>query len=268
MPYLPKIARADLHFWEEPCISGTLGSGTIFFSGCTLRCVYCQNYSISHKNNGKVISIQELADIMRELEQRGAHNINFVNPTHYFHIIKEALKIYKPQIPLVCNSSGYELEENIKEDIFDIYLFDLKYVSSEKSLKYSGVADYFSVASKAIAAAYKLKGKPIIDSDGIMQSGVIVRHLVLPMSTKEALAVIDWFCVNTPDAYLSIMSQYIPMGKAEQYPEISRKITKREYEKVLNHLYSKDVKNIYIQDRLSSDTKYIPDFNLMGEKLC
>lgn len=262
MPYLPKIARADLHFWEEPCISGKKGSGTIFFSGCTLRCVYCQNFEISHKGSGKIITVEELANIMRKLEQRGAHNINFVNPTHYFHIIKEALKIYKPLIPLVCNSSGYELESNIKEDIFDIYLFDLKYVSSQKSLKYSGVADYFDVASKAITMAYKLKGTPKIDSNGIMQSGVIVRHLVLPLSTNEAISVIDWFCENTPDAYLSIMSQYVPCGNAEKYKEINRKITKREYEKVLNYLCSKDIKNIYIQDRLSSDTKFIPDFNL------
>lgn len=262
MPYLPKIARADLHFWEEPCISGKNGSGTIFFSGCTLRCVYCQNFEISHKGNGKIITVEELADIMRKLEQRGAHNINFVNPTHYFHIIKEALKIYKPKIPLVCNSSGYELESNIKEDIFDIYLFDLKYVSGKKSLKYSGVADYFDVASKAITTAYKLKGAPKIDSNGIMHSGVIIRHLVLPLSTNEAISVIDWFCENTQDAYLSIMAQYVPCGNAEKHKEINRKITKREYEKVLDYLCSKDIKNIYIQDRISSDTKFIPDFNL------
>lgn len=266
MPYLPKVARADLHFWEEPCISGKNGSGTIFFSGCNLRCVYCQNFEISHKNSGKIISVEELADIMRVLEEKGAHNINFVNPTHYFHIIKEALKIYKPKIPLVCNSSGYELTDNINQDVFDIYLFDLKYVSSDKSLKYSGVADYFSVASKAISAAYKLKGEPVINKDGIMQSGVIVRHLVLPMSTNETLKVIDWFCDNTQDAYLSIMAQYIPCGDAEKYKEINRKITKREYEKVLNYLYTKDIKNIYIQDRLSADPKFIPDFS--GGRVC
>lgn len=266
MPYLPKVSLYDLHFWEEPCISGKNGSGTIFFSGCTLRCVYCQNYEISHKGNGKVISVEALANIMRELESRGAHNINFVNPTHYFHIIKEALKIYRPKIPLVCNSSGYELESNVKEDIFDIYLFDLKYVSSDKSLKYSGVADYFEVATNAITAAYKLKGAPKIDNNGIMQSGVIVRHLVLPLSTNEAISVIDWFCDNTPGAYLSIMAQYLPCGNAAKYKEINRKITKREYEKVLNYLYNKDIKNVYIQDKLSADQKFIPDFN--GGKVC
>lgn len=266
MPYLPKIARTDLHFWEEPCISGTQGSGTIFFSGCTLRCVYCQNFKISHKNEGVIVTVEKLADIMRELEQRGAHNINFVNPTHYFHIIKDAISIYKPKIPLVCNSSGYELIDNINQDIFDIYLFDLKYVSSDKALKYSGAADYFSYATNAITAAYKLKGSAVLDKNGIMQSGVIVRHLVLPLSTNEAIAVIDWFCENTPDAYLSIMAQYIPCGNAERYKEINRKITKREYEKVLNYLYTKDVKNIYIQDRLSADPKFIPDFN--GGEVC
>ncbi|MBQ2746378.1 MAG: radical SAM protein [Clostridia bacterium] len=266
MPYLPKVARADLHFWEEPCISGTNGSGTIFFSGCTLRCVYCQNFEISHKNSGEIISVERLAEIMRELEQKGAHNINFVNPTHYFHIIKQALDIYRPHIPLVCNSSGYELAQNINEDIFDIYLFDLKYISSDKALKYSGVADYFEVASKAITAAYKLKGAPKLDKNGIMQSGVIVRHLVLPLSTNEAIGVIDWFCDNTPEAILSVMAQYLPCGNAAKYKEINRKITKREYEKVLNYLYTKDIKNIYIQERQSADKKFIPDFN--GGKLC
>ena len=145
-------------------------------------------------------------------------------------------------------------------------MFDLKYISREKSLKYSGVADYFELASKAIAAAYKLKGEPKFDKNGIMQSGVIVRHLVLPLSTNEAIGVIDWFCDNTPDAVLSVMAQYLPCGNAQNYKEINRKITNREYEKVLNHLYTKEIKYVYIQDRLSSDKKFIPDFN--GGKIC
>ncbi len=262
MPLLPKIARADLHFWEEPCISGKNGSGTVFFSGCSLRCVYCQNYDISHLGGGELKSIEDLAEIMRELENRGAHNINFVNPTHYIWAIRAALDIYKPTIPLVYNSGGYDLESVIKEDIFDIYLLDLKYVSSEKSLRYSGVKDYFQYASNAIKTAYKLKGKPIFNEDGIMQSGVIVRHLVLPQNTNEALKVIDWVAANVPNAHLSLMAQYLPCGKAEQYSEINRRITRREYDKVLDYVCSKNTENVYIQDRLSAKKEYIPTFNL------
>ena len=260
MPANPKIARADLHFWEEPCISGQNGSGTIFFSGCSLACVYCQNYEISHQNKGRVITVEQLADIMRELENKGAHNINFVNPTHYFEAIKNALKIYKPNIPLVYNSGGYDRAENIKEDIFDIYLMDLKYVSPDKAERYSLAADYFEFASSAIKTAYKQK-KIVIDKNGIMQSGVIVRHLVLPLATREAMAVIDWVSENTPDAYFSLMAQYVPYGKAHEFKELNRKITKREYEKVLEHLYTKPLNNVFIQDYSSSDKKYIPDFN-------
>ena len=260
MPANPKIARADLHFWEEPCISGQNGSGTIFFSGCSLSCVYCQNYEISHQNKGRVITVEQLADIMRELENRGAHNINFVNPTHYFEAIKNALKIYKPGIPLVYNSGGYDRVENIKEDIFDIYLMDLKYVFPDKSGKYSLATDYFEFASSAIKAAYKQK-KTVIDENGIMKSGVIVRHLVLPLATREAMAVIDWVSENTPDAYFSLMAQYVPYGKAHEFKELNRKITRREYEKVLEHLYTKPLNNVFIQDYSSSDKKYIPDFN-------
>lgn len=262
MPYFPKIARADLHFWEEPCISGTNGSGTIFFSGCSLGCVYCQNYEISHGGSGKIITAARLAEIMRELEERKAHNINFVNPTHYFSAIKDALKIYRPGIPLVYNSGGYDKKENIEEDIFDIYLMDLKYVSPEKSLKYSFAKDYFEYAAAAIKAAYLLKGEPIMDKNGIMQSGLIIRHLVLPLSTKETLAVIDFVKENTPNAYLSLMAQYMPCCKAENFKEINRKITAREYEKVVDYCINSGLKNVFIQERSSSDKNYVPDFNI------
>ncbi len=261
MPIYPKIARADLHFWEEPCISGQNGSGTIFFSGCSLSCVYCQNYEISHNGKGQVITPSELAEIFRELEQKGAHNINFVNPTHYVLAIKEALKIYKPKIPLVFNSGGYDLEETINEDIFDIYLFDLKYVSAEKSLKYSAAADYFEFASKAILAAYRLKARPIF-KNGIMQSGLIVRHLVLPMNTNETIGVIDWVSENIPDVHFSLMAQYIPCGKAENYSEINRRITQREYDKVVDYICGNNMPNVYIQSRRSAKEYYIPKFDL------
>ncbi len=260
MPSSPKIARSELHFWEEPCISGKNGSGTIFFSGCSMRCVYCQNYEISHKNGGEVITVERLSEIMRELESKGAHNINFVNPTHYFNTIRQALEIYRPNIPLVYNSGGYDKCENIEEDIFDIYLIDLKYVSSEKSLKYSGVADYFDVAQKAVKAAYKLKNNPVIGNGGIMQSGLIIRHLVLPLSTGEAIKVIDFVKANTPNAYLSLMAQYTPMCRANEYKELNRKITAREYNKVFDYAINSGIENLYIQELSSAKEIYVPKF--------
>lgn len=264
MPLFPVVARAQLHFGEEPCISGTRGSGTVFFSGCSLKCVYCQNYEISHNNKGTIITPNRLAEIFRELEEKGAHNINLVNPTHFIWSIKEALSIYRPKIPIVYNSGGYDLPEIINENIFDIYLMDLKYVSDEKSLKYSKAEDYFKYAQMSIKAAYSLCGKPVFDSEGIMQKGLIIRHLCLPLATNEAIKVIDWACDNTKDAYLSIMSQYFPTGKANEYKEINRKITKREYEKVLSYVIEKELKNVYIQELSSADKAYVPEFNLGG----
>lgn len=261
MPLYPKIARAELHFWEEPCISGKNGSGTIFFSGCSLRCAYCQNYDISHKNGGILKTPEELANIMRELENKDAHNINFVNPTHYIWAIEEALEIYKPSVPLVYNSGGYDNASVIEKDIFDIYLMDLKYLSSDISKKYSAAEDYFEKASEAIKAAYKLKGEPRFEN-GIMQSGLIIRHLVLPMNTREAIKVIDWVNDNTPNAYFSLMAQYIPSGKAKDFSEINRRITKREYDKVVDYICGKNIPNVYIQSRESAKECYVPDFNL------
>ncbi len=260
MPLYPVVARYMLHFGEEPSISGQQGSGTVFFSSCSLNCVFCQNEEISHKRKGERITPERLAEIFKELEDMGAHNINLVNPTHFIWAIKEALNIYHPKIPLVYNSSGYDNFEIIKENIFDIYLMDLKYISGEKSLKYSGAYDYFEKAEKAIKAAYSLTGKPKFNKSGIMQKGLIVRHLVLPLATKEAIKVIDWFNDNTPNAVLSIMSQYVPLARAKDFPEINRKITNREYEKVINYVMGKNLENVYIQERNSATTELIPDF--------
>ncbi len=264
MPLFPVVARAALHFGEEPCISGKNGSGTIFFSGCPLSCVYCQNYEISHLKKGVLITPQRLSEIFRELEQKGAHNINLVNPTHFIWAIKEALSIYRPKIPLVYNSGGYDLPQVIKEDIFDIYLMDLKYISDEKALKYSKAENYFEYAEKSIKTAYKLCSESVFDSQGIMQKGLIIRHLCLPLATNEAIRVIDWVSENTPKAYLSIMSQYFPTGKAEQYSEINRKITKREYEKVLSYVMEKNLENVFVQERSSADKTYVPEFDFEG----
>ena len=261
MPLRPKIARADLHFWEEPCISGKNGSGTVFFSGCTLSCVYCQNYDISHKCNGKEITVEELAEIFKELENKGAHNINLVTPTHYALAIKEALKIYKPQIPIVYNSSGYERVEALKmlEGLVDIFLLDLKYLNRDRALKYSSALDYPEYAKNAILEA--CRQQPACEfKDGIMQKGVIIRHLLLPQGTREAMAVFDWIRENASGAYFSIMSQYIPMGNAENFKEINRKITKREYEKVIDYICGFDFPKVYMQEKSSADKKFIPDF--------
>ena len=259
-----KLARAGLHFGEEPCNSGTNGSGTIFFSGCPLKCVYCQNYNISHECFGEYIDNEKFIDIMKSLEDKGAHNINFVTPTHYFKQIEEIIKTYKPEIPLVYNSSGYERLENIEKDLFDVYLFDLKYFSREKSERYSGCKDYFEVASNAIKKAVEIVGKPIFDESGILKRGVVVRHLMLPSSTQDSIQIIEWLNSNTPEIIFSLMSQYVPMFKADKFNEINRKITKREYNKVLEHCYNYEFSEIYIQDLSSATKDFIPSFDLSG----
>ena len=263
MPLRVKIARADLHFWEEPSISGQNGSGTVFFSGCNLACCYCQNFDVSHKCNGKEITVEGLAEIFKMLENKEANNINLVTPTHYAWAIKQALDIYKPKIPIVYNSSGYETVETLKmlQGYIDIFLLDLKYLSEDRALKYSCAKDYPEYAKAAILEAYRQS--PFCEfEDGIMKKGVIIRHLLLPQGTKEAMAVFDWVRDNTPNAYFSIMSQYIPMGEAERFKEINRKVTKREYEKVLDYICSFDFTNVYIQEKSSADKQFIPDFNL------
>ena len=265
MPLLPTVARADLHFWEEPPISGKNGSGTVFFSGCSLSCVYCQNAKISHSNYGKQISVNRLAEIFKELEQKGAHNINLVSPTHYVNTIIEALSIYRPDIPIVYNSSGYEDINTLKmlEEYVDIYLFDLKYLSSDRALLYSGAADYPEVAKNAISEGYRQKGSAVF-KNGIMKSGVIVRHLLLPQGTEEAKNVFLWVKENVPDAYFSFMSQYVPMGRAKDMTTINRPITKREYEKVVTFILESGFENCYIQELSSATEDYIPNFDLLG----
>ncbi len=265
MPMLPKVARADLHFWEEPVISGKNGSGTVFFSGCSLNCVYCQNYEISQGKKGKIISYKALAEIFKELEKKGAHNINLVNPTHYAMAIKNALDIYKPNIPIVYNSSGYDSIDTLKvlENYIDIFLLDLKYLSNDRAFLYSGANDYPETAKQTVNEALRQQPKCII-KNGIMQRGVIIRHLILPQGTSEAIAVFDWVRENAANAYFSIMSQYTPCHKAKDMPIINRKITNREYEKVLNHIMQFDVQNVFIQDKSSATENYIPEFDLKG----
>lgn len=266
MPYSIKLARAALHFWEEPSISGKNGSGTVFFSGCPLRCVFCQNADISTKNKGKAISINELAEIFKKLEQQGAHNINLVTPTHYAPQIIEALNVYKPKVPIVYNTGGYETVETIKllKDYVDIYLFDFKYIDPNKAKLYSNAETYPEVCKSALLEAYLQQSECMFDQKGIMQKGVIVRHLLLPAATNDAISIFDWVKQNTPNACFSLMSQYIPLEKAKDMPVINRKITDREYNKVVEYVLNSGFENCYIQEKSSASEKFIPDFDFTG----
>lgn len=262
-----KIARAELHFWEEPCISGTNGSGTIFFSGCPLKCVYCQNNEISSGGFGKEVSVSRLAEIFRELENKGAHNINLVTPTHYSEQILEALKIYRPKIPIVYNCSGYESVETLKKfnDIVDIYLTDIKYFDSEVSKKYSKAEDYFEVASLAVKEMTLQQPENIFDENGIMQKGVIIRHLVLPLNISQTKKILEWIKNNLPEnVIISLMSQYVPTANSSQFKEINRRLTTREYEKALDYMDELGFENGFMQELSSSRKDFIPPFNLEG----
>lgn len=260
-----KIARAALHFWEEPIISGDKGSGTIFFSGCTLKCVYCQNFEIS-RGFGKEISVDRLVEIMKELEEKGANNINLVTPTHFVNQIIKALDIYRPNIPIVYNTSGYEKIETLKklEGYVDVYLPDLKYSDNNLSQKYSKVSDYFKVATKAILEMKRQQPKDVIEN-GLMKKGVIVRHLVLPNAIQNTLGVLQWITNNLDkDSYISLMGQFIPYGEAKDIAELNRKIKPVEYKLAINKLLEKDFNNSFIQDIESASEDFIPSFDLEG----
>ena len=267
MPEEFMLARAGLHFWEEPPISGKSGSGTVFFSGCNLGCVYCQNYEISHENTGKIISEERLCEIFDELKDKGAHNINLVNPTHYADALAEVLEKYKSDLPVVYNSSGYERVEALRnlEGLVDIYLPDLKYIDGTKSLRYSAAEDYFEYASKALLEMKRQCPDNIYNSDGIMKKGMIVRHLILPKNTNQSIEVLRWIGENLgTDTTISLMAQYTPCGKIDNYPELQRRITQREYDKVLSFALDFGFKNIFTQEPDSADTQFIPDFDLTG----
>ena len=267
MPYEPFVARAALHKWEEPCISGINGSGTIFFSGCSLRCVFCQNEQISRNPYGKQVDKNGFIDIMKRLEEMGAHNINLVNPTHFIPFLVEVLSEYKPSVPVVYNSGGYERAQSIKQlrGLIDVYLPDLKYVSPALSKKYSGAENYFEFASQAILEMHSQVGECIFDDSGIIQKGLIIRHLVLPGNISDSFRVIDFVADSLPkDTCMSIMSQYTPMRKYENMPELNRRLTTFEYEKVLDRFRERGLENAYIQKVDSAKKQYIPDFSDFG----
>lgn len=260
------VARVAKHMWEEPCISGTRGSGTVFFSGCVLKCVFCQNYKISTQNFGKELTARQLADCYKRLEQQGVHNINLVNPTHFLNAVIESLNIYRPAVPVVYNCGGYESVEALKklEGYIDIYLPDFKYADNAVAEKYSRVKNYHETAVAAIAEMLRQQPQNIYDNNGIMEKGVIVRHLILPSNTKNSIAALNSLHNHFGSRLtVSLMAQYIPCGIAEQYPEINRKITRREYQKVFNCLTELDFDG-FAQELNSAKSTYIPDFNLQG----
>lgn len=261
-----KVARAALHYWEEPCISGENGSGTIFFSGCPLKCVYCQNNSISEGCFGKEITENRLIEIFKELEEQGANNINLVSPTHYAEQLAETLSKYKPSIPVVYNTGGYDSVETLKklEGLVDVYLTDIKYVSPSVSKKYSRAENYFEAASMAVLEMRRQQPEDIFEN-GLMKKGMIIRHLVLPGNVSQGIKMLDWVNDNlSNDTIISLMGQYMPCGKASEYPTINRKISRREYETVLSHAEMLGFENVYIQELDSSSEEFIPDFDLRG----
>lgn len=264
-----RVARAALHLWEEPCISGKNGSGTVFFSGCPLQCCFCQNYQISAENFGKDISVQHLSDIFLELQEQGAHNINLVNPTHYVPWIVEAFELAGDQLhlPIVYNSGGYENCETLKmmEGYVDIYLPDLKFCSSDRGMRYANAPDYFERASQAIQEMYQQVGKLAFDKDGMLQKGLIVRHLAMPKGRQDSMAVLKWIAENLPTDHIgiSLMSQFTPFYRCAEFPEINRRISTFEYHEVLNKAEELGLKG-YMQERSSAKEEYTPLFNLEG----
>ncbi len=263
LPLTPRVAKVAPHFWEEPPISGTRGSGAVFFSGCTLNCVYCQNYEISSECRGVSISAETLSEEYKKLESMGVHNINLVSATQFIPELIKSFELYKPKIPIVYNCGGFERVETLKAltDIVDIYLPDFKYSDDTLAYAYSGCENYTEVATKAIGEMLRQKGSLTLDSEGIAQSGVIIRHLVLPNHTKNSIGVLNILKENFgEDITVSLMGQYIPHGRACDYPKLSRKITKREYEKVLSHLWDLGLDG-FAQELKAADESYIPDWD-------
>ncbi len=313
----PVVSRAFLHMWEEPCISGTRGSGAVFFSGCNLKCIFCQNHEISHSGRGKEITAGELASVFLSLRDKGAHNINLVTPNHFIPSIIEALEkartgtitcdatgtagcingetggnfcgttggnadtaegpghdlshglrhgLYRGlDIPIVYNTNAYESLDSLKqlEGWADVYLPDLKYVSPGLSKEYSGAADYFEYASKAILEMFRQAGSPVFDKDGMIKKGLIIRHLVLPGHTDDSIRVLEWIADNLPKStYVSLMSQFVPCYHAVGHPVLDRHITRHEYEKVVGKFVKLGL-NGYVQERDSASEQFIPDFNIV-----
>lgn len=260
-----KIARSALHFWEEPCISGKRGSGTVFFSNCTMKCVFCQNYKISSGGAGHEVSEAELAEKFLELQNDGANNINLVTPTHYVPQIITALEKAKNNgltLPILYNTSGYENVETLKmlDGLIDIYMPDMKYYSDKYAVKYSLAPDYFNIASKAVEEMFRQTGKPVF-KDGIMQKGVLVRHLMLPNLLFDTKKIMDYlYKTYGDDIYISIMSQYTPLDNVKTYPELNKKLNTRHYDAMVEYCMNLGIKNAFIQEGDAAKESFIPDF--------
>ena len=263
----PIVARAGLHMWEEPCISGTRGSGTVFFSGCNLHCVFCQNHKISCEGFGKEITIPHLQKIYHDLIAQGAHNINLVTPTHFTQAIIESLK-EKLSVPVVYNTSGFETIDTLRklQGKVQIYLPDFKYSDNLAAIKYSNAPDYFRITAAAIKEMHRQTGDYRIDDDGILQSGVVIRHLILPGLVDNSKRVIDWVAESfKPGQVLfSLMHQYIPCGDAAKYPEINRTVSKAEYKEIEAHLFASNIEDGFVQDGDAASCDFIPDFDGTG----
>lgn len=261
----PRIARAAPHFDEEPVISGVRGSGTVFFSGCSLKCCFCQNFDLSHNGFGETVTPERLRQIYFELIDQGVHNINLVNPTHFAHVVEKSLQGGLP-VPVVWNTGGYEKAETIRrfDGLVQVYLPDLKYISPDSARKYSRAADYFDFAAPAIAEMLRQTGPVELDDDGIIRRGTIIRHLILPGCAEESCRILDYIHAYFPDAWISLMAQYLPFGEAAGVDELGRRLTQQEYDLVADHLLDLGMEDGFIQELSSSDEKYIPKFDLTG----
>lgn len=267
-----RVARAALHMWEEPCISGKEGSGTVFFTGCNLRCVYCQNYELSRSRTGKEITESRLAEIFLELQDKGANNINLVTPTHFIPQILRALQSAKSQglcIPTVYNSSGYECVDSLKilEGLVDIYLPDFKYWNSETAERYCAAADYPAFVKEAIKEMVRQTGEAAFDERGMMTKGVIVRLLLLPGKLSETKEIVKYlYGTYGGSIYISLMNQYTPLDTLDKqkFPELARRVTKREYEKLIDYAIELGIEHAFIQEDGTAEESFIPDFTLEG----
>lgn len=262
---LPRVAKAYLHKWEEPIITGTNGSGTVFFSGCNLKCVYCQNYKISHDGYGKYITHTKLAEVFKNLEENGASNINLVSPSHYVDAIIQTLKIYKPKIPIVYNTSGYDKVETIEQlkDYVDIFLVDFKYFDSDLANQLSKAPDYPEVAKNAILKMREIIPTEIYDGD-VLQKGVVIRHLVLPNHTDDSIKILEWIKDNIKNPLISLMGQYTPMYKAKFMEGMDRVIKPIEYKVVENKMIELGLTNGFTQELSSANDCYTPVFDCEG----
>jgi len=267
----PVVAKACVHNWEEPPISGTRGSGTVFFAGCNLRCVFCQNHAISRGKVGRIVTPALLADVFFELADKGVHNINLVTPSHILPAVADAVGQAKKRgltLPFVYNTNAYETVGALRrmDGLIDIYLPDLKYCDDEAARRYSDAPGYFDIATKAILEMVRQNSQAVFDDDGVMRRGLIIRHLVLPGRRKDAMRILDWIADHVPDAYVSLMAQYFPAYRAYEFQEINRRVTTFEYQSVVQYFTGLGLKNGFMQDAKSAVPDYVPDWDCVSNE--